>query len=72
MTNGRPFTYSLEPFIALKWRSEARLQQALGRPREAATLYDEFLALWRESDPELKPMPDQATAGRASLSERTQ
>jgi hypothetical protein len=52
--------------------AEARIQRALGRPREAATLYDEFFALWRESDPELKPMLDQAAAERASLSGRTQ
>jgi hypothetical protein len=48
--------------------AEARIQRALGRPREAARLYDAFLALWRECDPELKPMLDQAAAERASLS----
>ncbi|HJR50534.1 MAG TPA: protein kinase [Gemmatimonadales bacterium] len=52
--------------------AEARIQRALGRLREAARSYDEFLALWRESDPELKPMLDQAAAERASLSERTE
>ena len=59
-------------FLGPATLAEARIQRALGRPREAATLYDEFLALWRESDPELKPMLDQAAAERASLSERTQ
>ena len=59
-------------FLGPATLAEARIQRALGRPREAATLYGEFLALWRESDPELKPMLDQAAAERASLSERTQ
>jgi tetratricopeptide (TPR) repeat protein len=59
-------------FLGPATLAEARIQRALGRPREAAELYDEFLALWRESDPELKPMLDQAAAERASLSERTQ
>ena len=58
-------------FLGPATLAEARIQRALGRPREAARLYDEFLALWRESDPELKPMLDQA-AERASLPERTQ
>jgi hypothetical protein len=59
-------------FLGPATLAQARIQRALGRPREAARLYDEFLALWRESDPELKPMLDQAAAERASLSERAQ
>jgi tetratricopeptide (TPR) repeat protein len=59
-------------FLGPTTLAQARIQRALGRSREAARLYDEFLALWRESDPELKPMLDQAAAERASLSERTQ
>jgi hypothetical protein len=50
--------------------AEARIQ-ALGRAREAGALYDQFLALWRESDRELKPMLAQVVAERASLLERT-
>jgi serine/threonine-protein kinase len=47
--------------------AQARIQRALGRPREAAALYDAFLALWRESDPDLRPILDQARAERAQL-----
>jgi serine/threonine-protein kinase len=54
-------------FLGPATLAEARIQRALGRPREAARLYDAFLALWRESDPDLKPMLDQATAERAAL-----
>jgi TolB-like protein len=59
-------------FLGPATLAEARIQRALGRPREATALYDDFLALWRESDPEFKPMLDQAAAERASLSQRTQ
>jgi hypothetical protein len=59
-------------FLGPATLAQARIQRSLGRPREAARLYHEFLALWRECDPELKPMLDQAAAERASLSERTQ
>jgi tRNA A-37 threonylcarbamoyl transferase component Bud32/TolB-like protein len=58
-------------FLGPATLAQARIQRALGRPREAATLYDDFLALWRESDPELNPMLEQAAAERVSLSERT-
>jgi tRNA A-37 threonylcarbamoyl transferase component Bud32/TolB-like protein len=54
-------------FLGPATLAQARIQRALGRPREAAVLYDEFLALWRESDPELKPTMDQAAAERAGL-----
>ena len=50
--------------------AEARLQRALGRPREAARLYDAFVALWRECDPHLRSILDQAIAERTALSER--
>jgi TolA-binding protein len=52
--------------------AEARIHRSLGHPREAARAYDEFLALWRASDPSLKPIVDQASAERAALSQRTQ
>jgi tetratricopeptide (TPR) repeat protein len=51
--------------------AEARIQRALGRSREAARLYDAFLALWRECDPDLRSILDQAMAERTALSERT-
>jgi tRNA A-37 threonylcarbamoyl transferase component Bud32/TolB-like protein len=54
-------------FLGPATLAQARIQRALGRPREAAVLYDEFLTLWRESDPELKPTLDQAAAERAAL-----
>jgi tRNA A-37 threonylcarbamoyl transferase component Bud32/TolB-like protein len=51
--------------------AEARIQRALGRSREAARLYDAFLALWKESDPDLRFVVDRARAERTALPERT-
>jgi tRNA A-37 threonylcarbamoyl transferase component Bud32/tetratricopeptide (TPR) repeat protein len=58
-------------FLGPAMVAEARMQRALGRPREAARLYDAFLALWQECDPDLRPILDQAMAERAALAERT-
>jgi tetratricopeptide (TPR) repeat protein len=58
-------------FLGPATLAQARIQRALGRRREAAELYDQFLALWRECDPGLKPMLDQAAVERVSLSEQT-
>ena len=58
-------------FLGPAMLAEARIQRALGRPREAARLYDAFVALWRECDPDLRSMLDQAMAERTALSERT-
>ena len=59
-------------FLGPATLARARIQRALGRPREAATLYDQFFALWREADPEWKPLLDEAAVERDSLSERAQ
>jgi Flp pilus assembly protein TadD len=56
-------------FLGPATLAEARIQRALGQREEAARLYDAFLALWRESDPEMKPLLDQAVAERATLAE---
>ena len=58
-------------FLGPAMLAEARIQRALGRSREAARLYDAFPALWRECDPDLRFMLDQAMAERSALSERT-
>jgi hypothetical protein len=58
-------------FLGPAMLAEARIQRALGRSREAARLYDAFVALWRECDPDLRFMLDQAMAERTALSERT-
>ncbi|MBA3318855.1 MAG: hypothetical protein H0T50_12310 [Gemmatimonadales bacterium] len=57
-------------FLGPATLAEARIQRALGRPQEAARLYDALLALWQESDPALRSVLDQARAERAALSER--
>lgn len=59
-------------FLGPATLAEARIQRALGGPQEAARLYDAFLALWRESDPALRSILDQAMAERTALSEHTQ
>jgi tRNA A-37 threonylcarbamoyl transferase component Bud32/tetratricopeptide (TPR) repeat protein len=58
-------------FLGPAMLAEARIQRALGRSREAARLYDAFIALWRECDPDLRFMLDQAMSERTALSERT-
>jgi serine/threonine-protein kinase len=58
-------------FLGPATLAQARIQRALGHPQEAARLYDEFLTLWRESDPPLRPMLDQAMAERAALRQHT-
>ena len=57
-------------FLGPATLAEARIQRALGRPKDAVRLYDEFLSLWRESDPDFKPMLDSAAAERAALVDR--
>ena len=54
-------------FLGPATLAEARIQRALGRPKDAVRLYDDFLSLWRESDPDFKPMLDSAAAERAAL-----
>ncbi len=56
-------------FLGPATLAQARIQRALGHPEEAARLYDQFVALWRESDPALRPMLDQAKAERTALAE---
>jgi tetratricopeptide (TPR) repeat protein len=58
-------------FLGPATLAQARILRALGRRQEAARLYDAFLALWRESDPDLKSIVDQAMAERTALSEST-
>jgi len=58
-------------FLGPAMLAEARIQRALDRPREAARLYDAFVALWRECDPDSRSILDQAIAERTALSERT-
>jgi serine/threonine-protein kinase len=58
-------------FLGPAMVAEARVQLALGRAREAARLYDAFLALWQECDSDFRPMLDQAMAERRAISERT-
>ena len=58
-------------FLGPATLAEARIQRALGRRQEAARLYDGFLALWRESDPDLRPLLDQAMVERSALAEQT-
>jgi tRNA A-37 threonylcarbamoyl transferase component Bud32/TolB-like protein len=58
-------------FLGPATLAEARIQRALGRPKEAVRLYDDFLSLWRESDPDFKPMLDSAAAERAALVDRS-
>jgi tetratricopeptide (TPR) repeat protein len=55
-------------FLGPATLAEARIQRALGRSREAVRLYDAFLALWRECDPDLRPILDQAMAERTVVS----
>jgi tRNA A-37 threonylcarbamoyl transferase component Bud32/tetratricopeptide (TPR) repeat protein len=57
-------------FLGPAMLAEARIQRALNRPREAARLYDAFVALWGECDPDWRAILDQAIAERAALSER--
>jgi hypothetical protein len=54
-------------FLGPATLAQARIARDLGRPQDAAALYDAFLALWRESDPEVRPLLDQAIAERAVL-----
>jgi tRNA A-37 threonylcarbamoyl transferase component Bud32/tetratricopeptide (TPR) repeat protein len=57
-------------FLGPAMLAEARIQRSLGRSPEAASLYDAFVALWRECDPDLRSILNQAMAERAALSER--
>jgi hypothetical protein len=54
-------------FLGPATLAEARILGALGQPKEAARLYDAFLALWRESDPGMRPLVDQAMEERAAV-----
>jgi hypothetical protein len=54
-------------FLGPATLAQARIARDLGRPQEAAALYDAFVALWRQSDPEVRPLLDQAIAERAVL-----
>jgi tRNA A-37 threonylcarbamoyl transferase component Bud32/tetratricopeptide (TPR) repeat protein len=56
-------------FLGPATLAEARIERELGHRREAATLYEDFIALWQESDPEFQPTLDQAAAERAALTE---
>ena len=55
-------------FLGPATLAAARIERALGRREDAVRLYDDFLSLWRESDPDFKPMLDSAAAERAALS----
>jgi serine/threonine-protein kinase len=58
-------------FLGPAMLAEARIQRTLGRSREAARLYDGFIALWQECDPDSRSLLDQAVGERKTLSERT-
>ena len=52
-------------FLGPATLAQARIQKALGHPKEAALLYDAFLELWRDADPVFKPMLDSARTERS-------
>ncbi len=54
-------------FLGPATLAEARILAALGQSQEAARHYDAFLDLWRESDPGLRPLLDQAMEERAAV-----
>lgn len=45
----------------------AMLYEPLGEPAKAVEHYDRFARLWRDRDPELRPMVDSARARLAAL-----
>jgi tetratricopeptide (TPR) repeat protein len=52
-------------FLGPATLAEARILRKLGRLKEAVRRYDEFLDLWRDSDPIFKPLLDSARTERA-------
>jgi predicted RNA polymerase sigma factor len=45
----------------------AQLRERLGEKREAANQYRRFIALWRDADPEVQPLVDDAERHLAAL-----
>ncbi len=52
-------------FLGPAMLAQARIQEKLGHPKEAALFYDGFLKLWQDSDPVFKPMLDSARTERS-------
>jgi len=53
-------------FLGPALLAQARIQRALGRPKQAALLYDAFLVLWQDSDPVFKAILDSARTEKSS------
>jgi len=54
-------------YLAPSYLERARLEERLGRPVQAASDYHEFLQLWPNPDPELRPLIDDAQHRLAAL-----
>ena len=54
-------------FMAAAHLRQAQVHQRLGQAEAARFHYDRFLSLWRDCDPEFRPLVARARAARASL-----
>ena len=57
------------PYLAVSHLRRAEAHERLGEPEKAAEHYREFIDLWRDCDPELRPMVDEARRALERLPE---
>ena len=55
------------PFAAVSRLRQAQIHERAGRRERAGFCYRRFLALWRDADPEFRPMVDSARQALARL-----
>ncbi|NIN70631.1 MAG: tetratricopeptide repeat protein [Gemmatimonadetes bacterium] len=58
-------------YVAPAHLRRAQIHERLGEPEQAAEHYARFIELWRECDPELRPLVEDAEARLAQLREQT-
>ena len=59
------------PYLGPAHLGRGKVLQELGRPDDAIEAYDRFLELWKNADPALQPMVEEARQRRAGLVEKT-
>ena len=56
-----------DPFLAPRTRRLAQLEERRGKTQKAIAYYEQFVELWKDCDPGLRPQVDEARTHLAAL-----